>query len=344
MNYFEKVSIIVPVYNVDQYLEQCLNSIIEQTYKNIEVIVVNDGSTDSSYIIIEQFAKKDSRVKVINQINSGLSAARNTGIAIAKGNYIMFVDGDDWIDFNMVERLFLKLINADLVACSYYRAYQKFNIPRVFDIDGIFDANFFQRRLTGLIGEELKDPSLSDCLVTAWGKLFKAEIIKDNNLEFVSTREIGTEDLLFNLEYASYASKVYISNEPLYMYRRNNISSLTSTYKPSLFNQWSLLFKLIENKIVSKGFDFDLALNNRIALSIIGLGLNELQNPKGFRARYHNLKTILKSPLHKKSYHQLELKYFPLHWKIFFFFAKCRMVLGVYFMLIGIRFMVNRHN
>lgn len=338
------VSIIVPVYNVEQYLEQCLTSIVEQTYENIEIIIVNDGSPDESHRILDFFAKKDSRVKVINQINSGLSEARNTGIAIAKGNYIMFVDGDDWIDFNMVERLFPKLINADLVACSYYRAYEKFNIPRVFDIDGIFDANFFQRRLTGLVGEELKDPSLSDCLVTAWGKLFKSEIIKENNLQFVSTKEIGTEDLLFSLEYASYASKVYIINEPLYMYRRNNVSSLTSTYKPNLLNQWSLLFKLIENKIVSRGFDFGIAFNNRISLSIIGLGLNELQNPKGFRARYQNLKTILNSPLHKKAYHQLELKYFPLHWKMFFFFAKYRFVLGVYFMLIGIRFMVNRHN
>lgn len=338
------VSIIVPVYNVEQYLEQCLTSIVEQTYENIEVIIVNDGSPDNSQVIIDVLVQNDNRVKSIVQSNGGLSSARNTGVLNASGNFVVFIDSDDWIDKNLIKKLVSKSLGVDLVVSSYNRCYNDVSVPRIFDLEGEFDPVFFQRRLTGLYKDELKDPSQLDSLVIACAKLYNLNIIKDNNLQFVSTKEIGTEDLLFNLEYASHASKVYILNEPLYMYRRNNVSSLTSTYKPSLFNQWSLLFKLIENKIVSKGFDFELALNNRIALSIIGLGLNELQNPKGFMARYHNLKTILKSPLHKKAYHQLELKYFPLHWKIFFFFAKYRMVLGVYFMLIGIRFMVNRHN
>lgn len=338
------VSIIVPVYNVEQYLEQCLTSIVEQTYENIEVIIVNDGSPDNSQKIIDLLVKKDNRVKSIIQSNGGLSSARNKGIINANGKFVVFIDSDDWIESNLIQKLVSNSLGVDLVVSSYSRCYHNISVPRIFDLEGEFDSVFFLRRLVGLYEDELKDPSQLDTLVIACAKLYKLEIIKENNLQFVSTKEIGTEDLLFSLEYASYASKVYIINEPLYMYRRNNVSSLTSTYKPNLLNQWSLLFKLIENKIVSRGFDFDLALNNRIALSIIGLGLNELQNPKGFMARYHNLKTILKSPLHKKAYHQLELKYFPLHWKMFFFFAKYRLVLGVYFMLIGIRFMVNRYN
>jgi glycosyltransferase EpsH len=339
------VSIIVPVYNVEQYLEQCLTSIVEQTYENIEVIIVNDGSNDSSHLIIDQFAKKDPRVKFLKQKNSGISTARNSGIQASTGELILFVDSDDWVDNTLVEKLFSYIKKFDLVVCSYNRAYDYKLNPRILNIEGKVKSKEFQRRLVGLLNEELKDPSQQDSLVTAWGKLYKSKVIKENKLGFISTQEIGTcEDLIFNFQYLENCNEVFILNESLYFYRKANNLSFTSRYKLNLYSLWNNLFKKIEKLNIGKSIDFDLALNNRIALSIIGLGLNELQNPKGFMARYHNLKTILKSPLHKKAYHQLELKYFPLHWKIFFFFAKYRLVLGVYFMLIGIRFMVNRYN
>ena len=213
------VSIIVPVYNVEQYLEQCLTSIVEQTYENIEVILVNDGSNDSSHLIIEQFAKKDPRVKFLTQKNSGISTARNSGIQASTGEFILFVDSDDWVDNILIEKLFFYIKNFDLSVCSYNRAYDNKLNPRILNIEGKVKSKEFQRRLVGLLNEELKDPSQQDSLVTVWGKLYKSKVIKENKLAFISTQEIGTcEDLIFNFQYLENCNEVFILNESLYFY------------------------------------------------------------------------------------------------------------------------------
>ena len=115
-----QISVIVPIYNVEKYLAKCIDSIINQTLTNIEIILVNDGSTDNSRKIIDKYDKKDSRIKVIHKKNGGQGSARNAGLDIAKGEYIGFVDSDDWIDSNMYENLYNAAIsnNADIVVCN----------------------------------------------------------------------------------------------------------------------------------------------------------------------------------------------------------------------------------
>ncbi len=335
------VSVIVPVYNVEKYLYQCLESIVIQTYSNIEVIVVNDGSPDNSDLIIKEFSSKDSRIKLINQKNAGLSAARNAGIKDATGEYIMFVDSDDWIESSMVEELLSKVKGVDLVVCSYNRMYTSKSNPRVLNVEGELNGTIFQRKLVGLYGSELKDPSQVDAFSIACAKLYKTDIIKKELIQFVSTKKIGTEDLLFNIQYSNQISRCYIYNEPLYNYRRDNEGSLTSTFKPKLFVQWQLLYSIIQGIIIDKESIFKIAFQNRVCIGIIGLGLNEMQSSDGFLSRYKKLKFILNDDLYKKAYSSLNLNYFPLHWKLFFGFAKYRFVLGVYAMLLGINYFVN---
>ena len=121
----ELISIIVPVYNINNYVEKCLISLMNQTYKALEILCINDGSTDDSLDILEKLSKRDSRIKIISQPNKGLSAARNTGIANAKGDYIVFVDGDDWVDIEMCQKAY-KIIsetNVDIVLWSYVKEY-----------------------------------------------------------------------------------------------------------------------------------------------------------------------------------------------------------------------------
>ena len=117
----ELISIVVPVYNVEKYLKRCLDSLVNQTYKNIEIILVNDGSTDSSLEICKGYAKKDSRVKIISKKNEGLGYTRNEGINIAKGIYIAFIDSDDYVDENFYEKLYVsaKKYNSDMVYASF---------------------------------------------------------------------------------------------------------------------------------------------------------------------------------------------------------------------------------
>ena len=126
-----KISIVVPVYNVEKYLSKCLESLISQTLADIEIICINDGSTDKSLEILENYASKDNRVKIINQENQGVSTARNNGLACANGEYVTFVDSDDWLESNSCEELYNKAIqtNSDIVLFSHYDVFPNKKTP-----------------------------------------------------------------------------------------------------------------------------------------------------------------------------------------------------------------------
>ena len=322
-----KISIIIPCYNVAEYLPKCLDSVINQTYSNLEIICVNDGSLDNSMDVLNDYKSKDDRIIVISQDNQGLSGARNTASKYVSGDYIMYVDGDDWIDSDTCEKAVTAAIdyNADLVIWSYIREYSDKSKPKyIFDKkEIIFDEkgckDIIHKRIVGLCGNELSVPENADSLVTAWGKLYKSNLILEKNIQFVNTKLIGTEDALFNIYALSSVKKAVYIPYCLYHYRKDNIASLTSNYKENLFFQWQHLFDLIEEYIRSNALDesYTEALNNRICLSIIGLGLNVMDADKSVN-KVKEIKKIISSERYRKAYKQLTLKYFPIHWKILF--------------------------
>lgn len=322
-----KVSVIVPVYNVEQYLKQCIESLIGQTYSNCEFIFVNDGSPDNSLAIIQKYEKKDRRICVINQANTGLSGARNRGLAEATGEYVVFQDSDDWLDPEAIDTAvrFAQEKSLDIVLWSYISEYKDKAIPRpLFGSKRIVweEAKQVHRRIVGLLGEELREPHKADSCVTAWGKLYRREVIKD--IRFVDTKKIGTEDALFNTYVFGNAKQVGYLPNLFSHYRKTNDASLTSGYKANLASCWGTLYQMMQSYLdeTSAEPDFYSALHNRICLSMIGIGLNELRNPKGFFQKTHNLRQVLNTPLWKKAYGQLEFRYFPLKWKVFFWLCK----------------------
>lgn len=337
----KKISIIVPCYNVEKYLKQCLDSIVNQTYKNLEIICVNDGSTDNTLDILKEYAFKDYRIVIIDQENIGASQARNNALKIITGDFVAFVDGDDWIDKSVFEKAILKVteFNCDLVFWSYNKCYDEKKIKNPIygaENKSLSDNDFtdLYRTIFGLTGSQLSKPELADSLCTIWGKLYKKELL--DNIQFVDLQEIGTfEDGLFNIQCLLKAKSAYYINECLYNYRKNNSVSITTCYKPDLFKRWLNLYSIIEEFITKNNLDFSFrqALNNRIALSLIGLGLNELANPKSSFAQIRNIGEFLKSKKYRNAYKTLELKYFPIQWKIFFCFAKNNMCLGLYALL-----------
>ena len=329
----KKVSVIVPVYNVERYLPRCLDSIVEQTYKNIEIICVNDGSPDGSAEILARYEKNDERVIVINQENGGLSSARNTGIKAATGEYIVFVDSDDWIDIETIETAVntAERDNVEMVLWTYIREFKnKREKKYIFDGDRIFNkeetASYVHRRMAGLLGEELSVPENGDALCTAWGKLYSTKKIKDNHIEFVDTKIIGTEDVLFNINYFGFVENCEYIDKPFNHYRKDNESSLTKSYKPHLFRQWTtlyeMMFKYIRTHKLSCPEDFENALYNRVCLSMIGLGLNEYCRKAKFMERAVKMSEILNSPMYREAYAHLDLSWFPPHWKAFFHYCK----------------------
>lgn len=344
------ISIIIPVYNVSTYLRQCLDSVVNQTYSHLEIILVNDGSTDDSLEICEEYQALDKRIKVINQKNTGLSGARNTGIDCAQGQYILFIDSDDWIDFDTCQLLIdnVKRTNADVVLFSYVKEFSNHSETKfILDGDLIFneqESRNIHRRIIGLYEEELAHPENADSIVTAWGKLYKTDVIKRNKIYFTDCKLIGTEDMLFNTYYFRYVQSISNIHRCLYHYRKNNQNSLTSVHKSNLFCQWHRLYSMLEEFLEKEQLDFKFqqALKNRISLGIIGLGLNELYAGTSLYAKYVNLKMMLSNNRYKEAVKYLKLNYFPIHWKLFFFFAKYKMPLPLLFMLMGIKKIINK--
>ncbi len=346
----EKVSIIIPVYNVEKYLPKCLESVLGQTYADLEIICVDDGTPDRSAAVILSYTEKDGRIKLISQKNQGLSGARNTGVKAATGKYIVFLDGDDWLDTETVETAVsaAEKNNADIVMWGYVREFpDRSDEKKIFDSDKIFDESGcreLHRRMAGLYGEETADPSNADSLVTAWGKLYRADIIKENGLEFVDTKLIGTEDALFNLQCFGFVHSAAFINRPFNHYRKDNDVSLTRSYKAKLFTQWNELYDRMDGYIKEKNLpeDFSSALNNRICFSMIGLGLTEMLNHDGHTARIKNIRKFLSTPRYKNAYKKLDMRYLPAHWKLFFTLCKRKMAVSVYILLIAMKKIIEK--
>ena len=337
------VSIIVPVYNAEKYLSVCIDSILNQTYENIEIILIDDGSTDKSAQICDEYTAKDKRVMVVHKKNGGVSAGRNDGLMAANGQFIMFVDSDDWIDSETCKTAVSAMAesDADVVMWTYISENKGNQSPKIiFSSDTFFKGadvkEKLHRRLFGLMGEELAHPELADSLCPVWGKLYKKELILDNNISFVNLSEIGTyEDGLFNIEVFSNVEKAVYLNKFLYHYRRENTSSVTSGYRKYLFEKWQHLFDLMQEYIDKNNLpdDYQTALNHRIALSILGLGLNIMSCDGKVTEKIKMIKEIIKSDRYKNAYKDLCFTYFPVHWKMFYRFAKQGNAVGVYFLL-----------
>ena len=215
------ISIIIPVYNVEKYLKACLDSVVNQTLKSIEIIVVDDGSTDNSKDIIRDFELKDSRVKAIYQKNKGVSQARNAGLKIANGEYIGFVDADDYIDLEMYESMYSKAkqFDSDIVVC---------NVKDIMENKEKISLEFQE----GLISMENIKPKnfLKDKYFklgsAVWHKIFKKSLIVENNIKFINYNEVSSEDTIFNLQAMLKSKNIYCIDKPFYNYiiRENSLT------------------------------------------------------------------------------------------------------------------------
>ena len=243
----ELISIIVPIYNTDCYLRQCLDSIINQSYKNFEVLLVNDGSVDDSAMICKEFAEKDSRIRYFEKENGGVSSARNLGLKNVKGNYITFVDSDDWIEENYLEVLYNALKENEVdVAISTHK---DFNMD-----DNLYYLPFYsEEQLHTLdIGKVSRDeflelfPELSslnhdfNCAVS---KLFKADVVK--NLLFDESINYGEDlDFFFNLYLK--VSSVYYVNQPTYIYRQHQTSASNNCLESHAISEIRIYEKILK--------------------------------------------------------------------------------------------------
>ena len=241
------ISVIVPVYNVEKYLSRCLDSIINQTYKNLEIILIDDGSPDNSGKICDEYAKQDSRIKVIHKENGGVSSARNVGLENATGDYITFVDSDDWIEVDMYECMLAQNqdVNYDIIKCSHIFEYvnKKTNSDFIYKNSILIEKEQEKEEFIELVLEGKVMPSL-------WSMLIKRNKINELSLEFNESLIIG-EDFIFTLELFFFVNSIYIYNKHLYHYFIHEESAMNSATK-NLKNARNLieLYKNMENLLV----------------------------------------------------------------------------------------------
>jgi len=285
------VSIIVPIYNVAIYLHQCVSSALDQSYKNIEIILVNDGSTDDGLILCESFAKKDNRVRVINQKNKGLVSARKLGLAAANGDYIFNLDGDDWIDPECINTLVSYAVSddVDVVISGYYREFVGLEVlipPRV-------PAKLYDR---DVIVNEIFPKMIFDSNVNthgvstfSWGKLFKKELILQHQLDVPEDVTLG-EDAVVTYPCVGNAKKLMVIHQPLYFYRQRAKSMLKSTSSSSdEIKRVHRMCDFLQKKMKNTTYDFNaqIALYKLTLLAIRTGALFDFKGPPGWLFPLH---------------------------------------------------------
>ena len=227
------LSVIVPVYNVQKYLDQCVESILKQTYTDFEVILVNDGSTDNSGKMCDDWAQKDDRIKVVHQKNQGLSGARNTGIDTSEGEYLVFVDSDDLIAENMFSTLMPMMTdeNLDAVWCTFNRFYNDdVNDSRACQIMDMLcegKEEIIKNMVLPIISSD--NPQF-ETPGTMCGVIYRADVIRKSGLRVAPVQESSSEDNQFNVRFLPLCNRVKWVNLPLYCYRKN-MASLSNNIK-----------------------------------------------------------------------------------------------------------------
>lgn len=287
------ISVIVPIYNVEKYLEKCIESIVNQSYKNLEIILINDGSPDSSKEICEKYRQIDSRIVLINKKNGGLSSARNAGLKNATGEIIVCVDSDDWINKDMIQVMYqnLEKYNADLSVCNF----------EIKDASGKSDIKKFTEQIEILNKEQAMQYAIlpEKFYGFAWNKMYRRSILKDM-LYDESIRK--GEDSPFTCQYISRCEKIVYQDIPLYYYRQDTVSISRSKFnegKMTVLKAYSdILHLLEEQKFSQKTIDLQKV---QYANQMLSLLVNIIETDrKKYKSNIHELKKKMKE--YKKYY------------------------------------------
>ena len=221
------ISIIVPIYNTDKYLSNCLDALINQTFHDIEIICVNDGSTDNSEKVAKEYVQKDNRIRYIYQENQGLSLARNTGIKASKAPYLMFCDSDDWYDATMCEKMYQAITknDVDFACCGIQMEYEIEN-----PTSEKADKNYYRVKYDGVV--PVTSELLSDIDVSSCNKIMKKELLDKYNIRYPDG--LNYEDYCLFFQLLSVSKNIYCLPKYLYHYRRHNNSIMVSTFAGDL--------------------------------------------------------------------------------------------------------------
>lgn len=279
-----KVSIIVPVFNVEKYFKRCMDSILNQTLKEIEIILVDDGSPDNCPIMCDEYAILDPRIKVIHKKNGGLGFARNSGLEIATGEYVAFVDSDDYVNIFMFEKLYetAKEHLLDTVYCGFNNVDQNLKVNPQSEVNelAIFsNKESIKGVLLDMIGTQPNSRLERKYRMSVWHGIYSLELINNHLIRFCSERSFISEDIIFHLDYLPIAQKIAFIPDPFYYYCINEVS-LTKTFREDRFEKDKILYKEIIRRFAVLDYDIDKCKRraNRAFIGYTSVGINGIAN------------------------------------------------------------------
>lgn len=252
-----KVSVIIPIYKVEKYLSRCLDSVVNQTLEDIEIVLVDDGSPDSCPEICDRYAKKDSRIKVIHKKNEGLGYARNSGMLIATGEYIAFLDSDDYVSKDMYEKVYSELKRTDADCCVTGYVVKKDSGDEIRKENPLGTAvykndDIIIKVLAGMLGSKPNQVRDTDVGMSVWKCVYRKELLQEKGILFPSERELISEDIIFQIRVLPQVKRVCTLSEGMYYYCENsNSQSLTKTYSKDKFDRYKKLYN-VELEMLSK--------------------------------------------------------------------------------------------
>ena len=315
------ISVIVPVYNVEKYLKRCVDSIINQSYQYLEIILVDDGSKDRSSELCDKYAERYQNIKVVHKKNAGLGYARNTGLEIATGKYVAFVDSDDYIAGNMISNLYndIKKSNADACIGGFCRVCGNKIDTR---INNLAKKTFTTDEIKSYIIPRMlgKRPDGTDYIeMSVWKVLFRMDIIREFGLRFPSERELISEDIVFDLDYYSKCKLICMSSDVGYYYCDNE-GTLTTRYRPERFELQKKLFLYVDNKVRTLGIE-NITRSRRMTTFVsntrycIKLEVKFARN-NGKKVMMENIKKICTDELTQKIFSEYDHSAVPLKSRI----------------------------
>ena len=327
-----KVSIIVPVFKVEAYLDRCVKSLVGQTLKDIEIILVDDGSPDRSPLICDEWAERDTRIRVIHKSNEGLGLTRNAGIKKATGEYVAFVDSDDFVEPDMYQRLYNECKNNDL-DCIYsefnvdnYPSFRVVNRPEKLYLG----REEIEELRLDIVGAEPSYISGVKYHCSSCKGLYSRKLIQKHNLRFKSEREYISEDMLFNLEFLYKAERVKIVPWQYYHYCLNG-ASLSHSYRP---DRWEKLLKMLDHLYCPDKYLNVEELKLRLARTAIFFTMSAIRNEKDrsnitVKSCMKEIANIANNDKLKEYTRDYPVMDLPIKWKIYTYAlkAKCSILL-----------------
>lgn len=327
-----KVSIIVPIYNVEKYLDRCMQSLLNQTLKDIEIIMVDDGSPDNCPKMCDEYAKKDNRIKVVHKQNAGLGLARNSGLEVATGEYVAFVDSDDYVDVSMYKKLYEMASerNTDAVFCGFRK---EFSPNRFIECKECNDyIEYANNQIDDLILDFVAAPPHSKAEyvhdMSVWHSIYKRSIIEENKIKFISEREYASEDIPFQIDFLKCCKKVAFIPDIFYIYCYNG-GSLTKTFKLEKFDKVQNLLHLLQDKTAY--LDKETLRAKRLFIGYIRAMIRlivSLDLPKDMKLEY--IKKIINASIWKDIKPFYKASFLPFHQRIMTSLIYHKCTKGVY--------------